>query len=267
MGNSSTTVQWIDKNVKLLCLGALAVGVAALTVIAFNSVANTAAADGTQPGPVPTFGASAATPTPALSIPAGSDVLLIGDSYAEGTGASSTATAWPALLGTQQGWNMTVDGIGGTGFTWGGGADGSAGQTFSARLAQRATDPNLTPELVILEGGQNDYRADAKDLTAAVAADVDAAKAAWPNAAVIVLGPAAPEPLASSIERMDTSIEAGAQRAGAYSINPRAGQWFTTANSPEFDFDGAHVNDGGHSLIAQKIGEAMAAFGEGRTSF
>jgi acyl-CoA thioesterase-1 len=259
MGNFIT---WFARSYQAIIVALVAIMALLLVVLAFQHIDNSKPAAGAEPGPIPTFSSGAAGPGP-LTVAAGSQVLIVGDSYAQGTGASSTATQWTTLLAKDRGWNTVVDGIGGTGFTWGGGTDGKDGDEFSKRIAEHAKDDTLTPALVILEGGQNDYRADAKDLANAVEDDVNAVRAAWPKTEVLVIGPAAPEPLATDIERMDTSVNAGARAADAYSINPRTTTWFTTENSPGFNFDGAHVNDGGHKLIAQKIGEALDQFEKG----
>lgn len=60
-------------------------------------------------------------------LPAGSPVLIIGDSYALGTGASTRETGrYAARVAGAFGWNATIDGIGGTGFTYGGTVGDSA---------------------------------------------------------------------------------------------------------------------------------------------
>lgn len=260
MGNGF--VDWFGRSYKGIIVALVAIMAATLVVLATQHVNSSRADAGATPRPIPTF-SSAASRLGALTVPDSAQVLIIGDSYAQGTGASNDAAKWTTILAKDQGWDAVVDGIGGTGFTWGGGDDGQAGNVYSARIKKHAQDPSLKPSLVILEGGQNDYRADAADLTHAVADDVASVRAAWPAAQVIVVGPAAPEPLATDIERMDTSVQAGAIRAQAFSINPRATKWFDEKNSPGFNFDGAHVNDGGHALIAQKIGEALDQFTEG----
>lgn len=263
MGNG--IVDWFSRSYKGIIVGLVAIMAIMLVVLAMQHVNASKPAAGAEPGPIPTY--TSTVKLDPLKLPKNPQVLIVGDSYAQGTGASSEANRWTTLLADTQGWDAQVDGIGGTGFTWGGGEDGKDGETFSARIAQHAKDGTINPALVILEGGQNDYRADAADLAAAVKKDVQAVRAAWPKTEVIVIGPAAPEPLATDIERMDTSVEAGARAADAYSINPRATKWFNDDNSAQFNFDGAHVNDGGHKLIAAKIAVALKQFelGEDKT--
>lgn len=187
-------------------------------------------------------------------IPAGSQVLLIGDSYALGTGATDRESGrYGAILSAMFQWNTTIDGIGGTGFTWGGGADGTANNQYINRITAHAANPEMKPRLVILQGGQNDHRAKPEDLQAATGTAVTAVKTAWPEAAVLVVGPTAPQPLAAKLGRMATPIAAGATEAGAFSLNPIREKWFTNENSPGFDYDKSHVNDAGHKYMAEQI--------------
>lgn len=226
-------------------------------------------------GSIPNGGAHHAAPestptasaTPGLHVPAGSSVLVIGDSYALGVGASGQDKRWASLLSESERWDTTVDAVGGTGFVWGGGPDGDARQDYASRIALLARTQTLRPDLVILEGGQNDIKANDEQLTRAVTLTVRMVNAAWPAAEVVVLGPAAPEPLASQLDRLNTSVERGALLAGAYSINPRRTEWFTSENSPRTNYEGSHVNDKGHALIATKTEQAFRRFADGAHRF
>lgn len=192
----------------------------------------------------------AAPKLPAL--PAGSPVLIIGDSYALGTGATTRETGrYAARVAAAFGWAATIDGIGGTGFTWGG--TGGDGNKYGARVAAHAANPDMKPQLVILQGGQNDHRAKPDELKTAVANTIAAVKAAWPDASILVVGPTAPQPLAGMLGRIATPINAAAMEAGVFSINPIRENWFTKENSPGFDFDKSHVNDAGHQYMAERI--------------
>ena len=204
-------------------------------------------------------------PKPTFTIPPeNSEALFVGDSYTEGSGASTARLAWAHLVSKQMGWKATYAGVGGTGFTWGGGDKGDDGETISERVVKLSKREGLQPKVVVLQGGQNDWRADADIVAVSVADAVGLARKAWPDATVIVFGPAAPQPLATSIERIDASVEEGAIEADALSINPARGRWFTANNSREFDFDTAHVNDGGHALIADRFIAALEKFENGQ---
>ena len=209
------------------------------------------------PLPSPTNHALFVTP------PEGAVALFVGDSYTLGTGASTPNNSWAQLVADGYGWDATFEAVGGTGFTWGGGADGGAGDTINERLQRVVDAGEIEPEVVVLQGGQNDWRASPIELRTAVMKAAAISKQAWPDADVILFGPAAPQPLGKSIERMDTAVEGGALSAGAYSINPGRSNWFTDENSSKYDFDKAHVNDAGHELIWQQFVAALRAFEAG----
>lgn len=243
-------------NANYILVGLTAVAAIALTVIAFN--VSRPAVSNAKPGPIPSFGGVSTLVK--LAVPAaGSSVLIIGDSYAAGTGADHpTVDSWPHLLANDLGWNVTVDGVGGTGYTWGEGADGTGGNVFLDRVNKWASNKALTPALLLIEGGQNDYRAKPADLKTAASSAIKAAKAAWPNAAIVVLGPSAPQPLGDMLARIAEPIETAAFENKVFSINPVALHWMTKANSPGFNFDGAHVNEAGHHYLAKQIEQAMS---------
>lgn len=198
------------------------------------------------------------------AFPPGSKVLFIGDSWTEGVGASDKANGnWAALTADHFGWERHIDGIGGTGFTRGGGAEGGALGTdnnqYINRLDRWIADPGIVPDLVFFEGGLNDDRAKPEALGKAVREVVAKAKEAWPSATVIVMGPAAPQPLGAMLARMADPIANAAIDAGAFSINPVQRKWFTTDNSQQFllPADGAHVNDAGHRYTSERLASAI----------
>ncbi|MEG9247441.1 SGNH/GDSL hydrolase family protein [Arthrobacter sp. Soc17.1.1.1] len=194
------------------------------------------------------------------ALPAGSQALFIGDSWAEGVGASDKADGnWAALTADYFGWERTIDGIGGTGFVRGGGSQegaiGNDNNQYINRLNFWIEDPDMTPDLVVIEGGLNDDKAEPADLRAAVKDVATRAKEAWPDTSVLVMGPAAPQPLGAMLQRMAEPIRSGALDAGAFTIQPVLRGWFTEENSAQFlvPGDGAHVNDAGHQYTSQRL--------------
>nr|WP_302053597.1 SGNH/GDSL hydrolase family protein [Nocardioides panacis] len=145
---------------------------------------------------------------------------------------------------------------GGTGFTFGGGVSGEAGQDYLTRVRALAGTPTQF-NVVVLEGGQNDLRADRSQLLRDTGQVIAAVHEAWPGAVIIVLGPCAPQPLQHVLADTAAAIDAAARAAGAYSVNPAARKWFTDANSPGYDFDHTHVNSAGHAYIAQRLVQAV----------
>jgi lysophospholipase L1-like esterase len=196
------------------------------------------------------------TPTAALTLSESPTVLMLGDSYMLGTGSNDRATsAWAPQVATALGWNATIDGIGGTGFTVGNPQDGTG--RFVDRIRSHAAQPF---DLVFIEGGQNDHLASPEDLSAAVNETITTVQAQWPDAEIIVMGPAAPQPLGDMLGRIANPIEREARALGALTINPVQAKWLTDENSPTFNLDNAHVNQAGHDFIAGKVTEAVQAW-------
>jgi hypothetical protein len=78
-------------------------------------------------------------------------VDVLGDSYAVGTTLSDPQhQAWDVLLAEREHWNLTVRGIGRTGFVNGGYC---GNQSYPTRVRQVLADH---PQLILVEGGNND---------------------------------------------------------------------------------------------------------------
>ncbi|MEF3404793.1 SGNH/GDSL hydrolase family protein [Agromyces sp. CCNWLW203] len=186
----------------------------------------------------------------------GAEVLIIGDSYTEGYGITP-GTDWAHLVVADRGWDATIDGISGTGFTQGAAADGRTGIDYASRLRSHADDDS-SYDLVVLQGGLNDLFVPAAEQRDNVAAAVRAAHAAWPEAGVVVFGPIAP--FGGFGDRDDAGIiRTAAGEAGALYIDPVSPSlWLDEANSPEFDLgDGLHVNEAGQEHLAERFVEAL----------
>src|SRR5690606_39017085 len=106
--------------------------------------------------------AMSAAETRPLTIPEGARVLVFGDSWTWGQSAVDRTRGYAYVLGRERGWNVTVDGVRGSGYL----RPGIDGGTFGERIA--ALDPALDPDLVIIQGSINDRREDLRGLGAAV---------------------------------------------------------------------------------------------------
>ncbi|WP_167133912.1 SGNH/GDSL hydrolase family protein [Arthrobacter sedimenti] len=191
-------------------------------------------------------------------LPPESKVLFIGDSWAQGVGAVDQVDGnWAALTADYFGWDRTIDGMGGTGFT-ARGASGTDDNRCSNRL-DRWIDQGMEQDLVVLEGGLNDDDVEPSNLQAAVRDAVTKARGAWPESSILVIGPAAPQPLADMVKRIAEPIRLGAIDAGAFSIQPALLGWFTEENSEAFliPADGAHVNDESHQYTSERLIDAI----------
>lgn len=188
----------------------------------------------------------------------GAEVLIIGDSYTEGYGITP-GNDWAHIAAADRGWDATIDGISGTGFTQAAAADGRTGLDYASRVRSHSDDGS-SYDLVVLQGGLNDLFVPAATERDNVTAAVEAARTAWPGADVIVFGPVAPFGGVGSLDESGI-IRTSATAAGALSIDPvTPSLWLDEANSPGFDLgDGLHVNEAGQEYLAAKFIQAVLA--------
>jgi acyl-CoA thioesterase-1 len=274
-GPRLTRHEWV-KYGALFVLAVVAFGVAALALTNPRGAGEPASPLAARSVAAPTAAASAAsTPTPSASasgtataaaarlgieLPAKPVLLILGDSYTAGTGADREDEGWAYVVARSLGYPTNIDGVGGTGFAWGGGPQDDRGLEYEVRLREISQDPRFVPNVLILQGGQNDSELNSPDeLRAATAQTIEAARRFWPGVQVVVLGPSAPQPLAEELRAANTAVRAGAAAANAPFIDAYEAGWFTGANSPGFDADGAHPNTAGHAYLAEKFLEAWAA--------
>jgi lysophospholipase L1-like esterase len=241
--------------VPALALGAMALGVSGLLLI-LPSVSSAC-----QPVSSSTSASAVAAPgvsadRVAAAIAPGADVLIVGDSYTSGRGSASGIRGWAQDLAEDRGWDAKIDGYPGTGYV-DTGRTGSSHYTFGPRIERHAS---FDPQLVIVQGSQNDWLVDSDTLRATVERTLRTAQQTWPDAVVVALGPSAPVPWANSTVGVAASVSAGAAAAGVPYIDALAGRWFTAANSPGYSaVDGGHPNDAGYQYLADRVGEALDA--------
>jgi lysophospholipase L1-like esterase len=121
-------------------------------------------------------------------------------------------------------------------------------------LRDVAANAAFVPNVLILQGGQNDSQiADPDEVQAAATQTIEAARRFWPGIQAVVLGPSAPQPLAEELRGVNSAVRAGAAAANAPFIDAVEAGWFTDANSPGFNADGGHPNTAGHAYLAEKF--------------
>jgi lysophospholipase L1-like esterase len=196
----------------------------------------------------------------ALALPEQPRVLVFGDSWTYGSAASLPTLGYAYVLGERLGWETTVDGVRGSGYL----KPGLDGGSYGERIA--ALDPALDPDLVIVEGSINDRRLPATGYRDAVTAAWDALAALYPEAAIVILGPA-PQvlPVQETTARIDADLAALAAVRGWWYISPIAENWITPDNYPEVIDTGIgreHPSTHGHGYLATRVAESLEAMSE-----
>lgn len=200
---------------------------------------------------------------PQFEVPDDPRLLILGDSYTLGTNAQPRAEGYAFVVANQLGWANEVDGVGGTGFTWGGGEAGTDGNDYVSRINRRVAAGGFAPNVLLIQGGQNDYRATPDEVSAKVTETIELARNVWPGVQVVVMGPSQPMPGGALLQRVSTPIGRASLAARAPFINPLGAKWFTNANSEQYygDANGSHLNSEGHAYMARRVIEALQTFG------
>ncbi|WIE64532.1 SGNH/GDSL hydrolase family protein [Curtobacterium sp. MCLR17_036] len=228
-----------------IALGTMALGVIGLLVI-LPSVSSACQ-------PVTTSSGASASKVAAAIAP-GSRVLIVGDSYTSGRGSTTGLHGWAQDIVADRHWNAKIDGYPGTGYV-DTGRTGSSHYTYGPRIERHAA---FDPQLVLVQGSQNDWLVDAEMLQARVERTLRTAEQTWPDAVVVAVGPSAPQPWAQSTTGVAASVSAGAAAAGVPYIDALGGGWFTAANSPRYQAsDGAHLNDAGYQYLADRVAQSL----------
>lgn len=199
----------------------------------------------------------AVAPAP-LVLPEQPHVLVFGDSWTYGSAASAPTLGYAYVMADLLGANTTVDGVRGSGYL----KPGLDGPAFGERIA--ALDPTLDPDLVIIQGSINDRAAGAAGYREAVTAAWDALAATYPDATIVVLGPAPHElPVGDATARIDHDLAALAGGRGWWYISPVQEAWITDQNYLaviDVDLGKKHPSTDGHRYLAEKVVAALAQF-------
>ncbi|TDN88503.1 lysophospholipase L1-like esterase [Microbacterium sp. BK668] len=205
--------------------------------------------------------AAAVAPAP-LVLPEEPTVLVFGDSWTYGSAATVPTLGYAYVIGETLGWNTVVDGVRGSGYL----KPGLDGGSFGERIAQ--LDPNLDPDLVIVEGSINDRRLYPAGYRAAVTAAWNSLAELYPEAQFVILGPA-PQvlPVEKPTARIDADLAELAAARGWWYISPIAENWITEANYSTVidtsDIGRDHPTTEGHALLAERLATGLARLAEG----
>ena len=168
-------------------------------------------------------------------------VLLVGDGYADGRGASSAGTAYPSLLARDLGWDVRLATAPDAGYL-------SAEPTLRDLLVQ--SPPSLDPDLVVVQGG---YGADAPtaDAKAAVEELHAAIEQQYADVPVVAVTGFAPGGTTQQLETRERAVaRAWREDPDVLVLRPQLDGWSDV--SPD---------DAGHELIATELVAALRAAG------
>ncbi len=213
-----------------------------------------------QPPSTPAAGAPgvvAAVAPAALALPVTPRVLVFGDSWTYGSAASDRTRGYAYVAAETLGWDAVIDGVRGSGYL----KPGIDGGSFGERVA--ALDPALDPDLVILQGSINDRRQGAEGYRDAVDAAWDGVRSLYPDAQLVVLGPA-PQvlPVERETARIDADLRDLAAARGWWYVSPLAEEWITPSRYRDVidtsDVGRDHPSTAGHAYLASRLVEALA---------
>lgn len=184
--------------------------------------------------------------------------VWIGDSFTEGTGAADAESSYAMLVSARLGWYPVIDAEGATGFV----ADGKTHAPDNDAVPQRLANIHIVPKVVIVDAGRNDGAADfATQVTPAVTGYLNAIRARWPGAKIVLIVPYFLHSDGPVLEfKKLYAVEAA--RTGAVLVDPLSEGWFNTVDKTDLTHtDGIHPNAEGHTYIAAKLTERLGSLG------
>lgn len=238
-------------------LGAVALAVALVCAVAawrpwIIPVTETAA-----PADVP----AAVVAPAALTLPGDPRILVFGDSWVYGSAAIVPTLGFAYRLAPLLGAEVVVDGVRGSGYL----KPGIDGPAYGERIAM--LDPELDPDLIIVEGTINDRRMPASGYRDAVTAAWDALAALYPDAPIVVMGPAPHVlPVEEAVARIDADLAELAALRGWWYISPLTEEWIAADNYGVVIDSGTgrnHPSTEGHRYLAVRVAEVLTAMSHG----
>lgn len=198
----------------------------------------------------------AATPSPT---PTGKKVVFIGDSYAQGTGASAPTNRWASKLSFTMGWTEANIARGGTGYiATPENPKGACGLDVCPTFIEMIPDAvKANPDMVIVSGGRNDIGSPDLAFGNAVDKFYSALREALPKAKIVAVNPlwdatAAPAQLARYGEMVKTAVT-NVQGTYVDVKQPLQG------HSDFMTSDGVHPGDQGYTAIYIAVKNALPA--------
>ena len=172
-------------------------------------------------------------------------VLLVGDGYADGRGASNPGNSYASLISKELGWDVRLATAPG------------AGYLSSNSLLDLFTDSpeSVDPDLVIIQGGYGGNGSN--DAAKAAIEQLDATIAErYPDADVVAVSPFWPGTLNKQAETRERTVaRAWREDSDVLVLRPQPDGWST------FDTVNGAPDDAGHELIATSMIEAFRESG------
>lgn len=171
----------------------------------------------------------------------GQRVVVIGDSWSAGLGLEQPSGSWPSRLEGA----VHVAGFSGSGFS--AGASGCRGVSFADRAAAALRGG---ADLVVVEGGLNDYDqpdADIRSGFARLMQQLDGQR-------VVVVGPATAPSRAAQVPRVDAVLAALAARRGVPYVR-------TSGLELSYLDDRLHLTAEGHAAFGDFVSDAIQGLG------
>lgn len=198
-------------------------------------------------------GASGSAP---LVLRPGDRVLVFGDSWVYGSAAIKPSLGFAYLLADRLDVHTVVAGVRGSGYL----KPGIDGPAYGPRIA--ALNPDLDPDLIIVEGSINDRHLYPTGYRAAVTKAWNALQAKYPKAQIVILGPA-PQvlPVEQPTADIDVTLRAlAAARKWPY-LSPIAEKWITPANYHDVidtsPLARNHPSTAGHAYLADRVADDL----------
>lgn len=190
-----------------------------------------------------------------LVLPEHPRILVFGDSWTYGAAAEDPRQGYAYVLAELLDGETIVDGARGSGYI----RPGSDGPPFGERISH--LDPSLDPDLVVIQGSINDRLADRAELREAVVSAWNALSAKYPDAPIVVFGPA-PHllPVGTGTARIDADLAELAAARGWWYISPVRENWITPDNYEhviDVGFGRRHPSTEGHRYLAEKLVAAL----------
>jgi len=213
------------------------------------------------PAPLPTqatpTATTAPTPTPTPTAPATPaaerSLLIIGDSFSSGVGASSPDKGWAPLVARAIEGPDLIDAVPASGYVFPGTARG-ADDSFPSRVQRLAAAGGGAPDVVIVQGGQEDYRGTLSELEQAVGLTVTRLRAAYPQARIVLFGSTRAFPESRALEPINAAITKAAAALDVPFIDPVGEQWINAGNSARYiSYDLTHPDDAGYAYLTRRF--------------